>query len=146
MISNSISFPRGDTHLTINDAVDDSVLKVDLRIINDKLVQRYNEETEVSMAEVSKESPGDKKFHSDRCKVNVENKVVIDRFLDDLCNIDSVDSIQICGLEIFIINLSLGAPGVYVGTELFHSSIDSSLCSFSKYFDLAVQLLCFRIC
>lgn len=40
MISNSISFPRGDTHLTINDAVDDSVLKVDLRVINDKLVQR----------------------------------------------------------------------------------------------------------
>lgn len=135
---------RGDTHLTMKDTINGS-LKVDLRVINDKLVQKTNQETEVCITEASKEHPSELKFHADRCKIQVENKVVIDNYIQSGCNIDSVDSIQICGLELFIVNLTLKVPGLYVGNEIYHVTVNKSLSNLSKYLDLALQLLCFRV-
>lgn len=84
---------------------------MDLKALSDKIVQRNNEESKVSMA---KKNTSNSKFQSDRCKAHIKYKVVIDRVLEDLCDFDSVDLIQICELKIFILNLSLKTPGVYV--------------------------------
>lgn len=130
----------GDTHLTLHDTIGDIVLKVDLRIIK----QRYNVENEVGVAEAAEESPGKVKFNSDRCKVLIESKVIIDRFILDGCHIDNVDSLQICGIEVYFIKLELQDNGVYIGTQHYHSVVNASLNSFEKYTELAFNLLCFR--
>lgn len=49
---------------------------------------------------MAEESPGDVKYNQDRCKVLLENKALVDKYLKDGCHIDNVDSIQICGLEV----------------------------------------------
>ncbi|KAG1443983.1 hypothetical protein G6F56_010473 [Rhizopus delemar] len=134
----------GDTHLTLIDTVKDMSLKVDLRILHDGIKQRYNIENEVGVVEVAEEDPGDAKFNGDRCKVLIENKAIIDRYLLDGCFVDSVDSLQICGLEIFLINLTLEDQGLYVGTQFYHSVVNNSLDSLEKYMELAFTLLCFR--
>ncbi|CAO3693081.1 unnamed protein product [Rhizopus stolonifer] len=130
----------GDTHLTVKDMS----LKVDLRILHDSIKQRYNVENEVGVAEAAEEGPGDSKFKSDRCKVLIESKAVVDRYLLDGCFVDNVDSLQICGLEIFFINLTLQDQGLYVGTQFYHSVVNNSLNSLEKYMELAFNLLCFR--
>lgn len=40
----------------------DSRVKVDLRTINDKVVQRYNQEYEAAVGEAAKDNCGDVKF------------------------------------------------------------------------------------
>ncbi|KAG2195018.1 hypothetical protein INT47_005618 [Mucor saturninus] len=124
--------------------IGDIVLKVDLRIIHDSIKQRYNVENEVGVAEAAEESPGKVKFSSDRCKVLIESKVIVDRFILDSCHIDNVDSLQICGMEIYFIKLELRDNGLYTKTQHYHSVIDASLNSLEKYMELARNLLCFR--
>lgn len=99
-------------------------LKVDLRVLKDEIVLRYNKEAEV--AEFAKSSPGFfVKFSSDRCKLQIEAKLIIDNRVSNDIDITSVDSLKICGLEIFINSLSVEAPGLYyVNNEIFHSQLD----------------------
>ncbi|KAG1458793.1 hypothetical protein G6F56_006310 [Rhizopus delemar] len=89
----------GDTHLSVYDTVSDLILKVDLRILHDRIRQGQNVETDVGAMEAAEEQPGDAKYIFDRCKVLLESKAMIDRFLLDGFLVDSVDSLQICGLE-----------------------------------------------
>jgi hypothetical protein len=128
----------------MHDTVSDTNFKVDLRIINDKIIQRYNTENDIAVAEVAEEDSGDAKFVSDRYKISIENKVIIDRYLLDGVKIISVDALQISGLQVFFLNTSLKEPGLYVSTELCDYSITKSLSNFARYVDLAIQLLCFR--
>jgi hypothetical protein len=44
-------------------------------------MQRYNEESKVTVAEAARDDPGLGKFISKRCKLLSENKVIIDNFL-----------------------------------------------------------------
>ncbi|GAA5816146.1 hypothetical protein MFLAVUS_009672 [Mucor flavus] len=108
------------------DTISDGRLKVDMRILNDKTKQRYNFESDISVMEASEEYPGDAKFISDRCKLSIENKTIIDRFLVDGIKITSVDSLQISGLEVFFINACLEEPGLYVTTELNRYKVDKT--------------------
>lgn len=117
----------GDTHLTLHDTIGDMVLKVDLRIIHNSVKQRYNVENEVGVAEAAEENPGRAKFNSDRCKVLIESKAIVDRFILNGCHIDNVDSLQICGKEIYFIKLELRDNGLYTGTQHYHSVVDASL-------------------
>ncbi|KAI8640220.1 hypothetical protein BD408DRAFT_420129 [Parasitella parasitica] len=116
----------------VHDTVSDLLLKVDLRILHDRVRQRYNVEADVGVFEASEEDPGDAKYIGDRCKA------VIDKFILDGCLIDSVDSLQICGLEIHFGNTTLAEPGLYVGTQFYTVTIDKSLSNIPKYFDLAL--------
>lgn len=134
----------GDTHLTLHDTIGDMVLKVDLRIIHDSIKQRHNFENEVGVAEAAEENPGSAKFNSDRCKVLIESKAIVDRFILDGCPIDNVDSLQICGMEAYFIKLELQDNGLYIGTQHYHSVVDASLNSLKKYMELAFNLLCFK--
>ncbi|GAA5809674.1 hypothetical protein MFLAVUS_003086 [Mucor flavus] len=118
----------GDTHITTHDIH---------RILRDKLRQRYNVETDLGVFETTEEDPGDVKYTSDRCKVPIVSKAIVDKFLLDGCLIDSVDSLQIRGLEIRIGNTTLAEPGLYVGTQFYTSAIDKSLSNIGRYFDLA---------
>ncbi|KAI7891394.1 uncharacterized protein EV154DRAFT_397216, partial [Mucor mucedo] len=79
------------------------VYNINLRIIHDSIKQRYNVENEVGVAEAAEENPGKVRFHSDRCKVLIETKAIVDRFILDGCHIDNVDSLQICGMEVYFI-------------------------------------------
>ncbi|EIE87918.1 hypothetical protein RO3G_12629 [Rhizopus delemar RA 99-880] len=133
-----------DTHLTVHDTVSDLLLKVDLRILHDRVRQRYNIETDVGVFEAAEEEPVNAKYVGDRCKVMIESKAVIDRFVLDGCLIDSVDPLQVCGLEIHFGNTTLAEPGLYVGTQFYTATIDKSLSNMYKYLDLASHLLCFR--
>ncbi|GAA5816239.1 hypothetical protein MFLAVUS_009765 [Mucor flavus] len=126
------------------DIISDARLKVDMRILNDKTKQRYNVESDISVMKASDEYPGDAKFISDRCKLSIENKTTIDRFLLDSVKIKSVESLQISGLEVFFINTCLEEPGLYVTTELNHYKVDKAVKNFGKYMNLAIDFLCFR--
>ncbi|RCI01668.1 hypothetical protein CU098_011996, partial [Rhizopus stolonifer] len=131
----------GDTKLSLNVVQFKNDLKIDLRIIFDERAQRLNQEIDTTVLEASKDDPGLVKFQSDHSKLLVECKLIIDMFLRKGQNIDNVDCIQICGLEIVILNLSLSAPGVYVATERFHSTILNSLSNIDNALDIALHLL-----
>lgn len=133
-----------DTHLTVHDTVFDLLLKVDLRILHDRVQQRYNIETDVGVFEAAEEEPGNVKYIGDRCKVMIESKAVIDGFVFDGCLIGSVDSLQVWDLEIRFGNTTLAEPGIYVGTQFYTATIDKPLGNMLKYFNLASHLLCFR--
>ncbi|GAA5813406.1 hypothetical protein MFLAVUS_006884 [Mucor flavus] len=134
----------GDTHLTVYDTVSDLILKVDLRILHDRIRQGQNVETDIGAMEAAEEQPGDAKYTFDRCKVLLESKAMIDRFLLDGCLVDSVDSLQICGLEAHFVNLTLEAPGAYIGTQFYTGCIGNSMSNIVRHLDLAIHLLCFR--
>lgn len=135
---------RGDTHLTMNDTISDTTFKVDLRILHDKIQQRYNTENGIAVMEAAEEDPGNAKFVADRCKLSIENKMIIDRYLMDGVCINSVDSLQICGLQVFMVNTSLKKHGLYITTKFNDHGITKSLKNIAQYMDLAVELLCFR--
>ncbi|KAG1046726.1 hypothetical protein G6F43_010801 [Rhizopus delemar] len=134
----------GDTHLTMHDTICDSSFKVDLRILHDKIKQRYNTENDVAIMEAAVEGSGNAKFVSDRFKLSIENKMIIDRYLMDGVDITSVDSLQISGLQVFFLNTSLKEQGLYVTTQFHYQSITKSLKDLAKYMDLAVGFLHFR--
>ncbi|KAG0743931.1 hypothetical protein G6F57_005860 [Rhizopus arrhizus] len=81
-------------------------LKVDLRILHDRVQQRYNIETDVGVFEAAEEEPGNVKYIGDRCKVMIESKAVIDGFVFDGCLIGSVDSLQPLGNMLKYFNLA----------------------------------------
>lgn len=85
----------------MHDTICDSSFKVDLRILHDKIKQRCNTENDVTIVEAAEEDLGNAKFVSDRSKLSVESKTIIDRYLMDGVNITSVDSLQISGLQVF---------------------------------------------
>ncbi|KAL7326746.1 hypothetical protein PS15p_209036 [Mucor circinelloides] len=142
-VKSGLKLKWGDTHLN-NKGDESRSLKVDLRVLDDEVIQRYNQETEVAVAEFAKSLPGYAKFTSDRSKLQIEAKVVIDNHIRNDTNITSVESLQICGLEVFITNLKLESPGLYVGNEIYHHQIDASLFRFGEYLGLIAHLLCFR--
>ncbi|RCI03069.1 hypothetical protein CU098_011517 [Rhizopus stolonifer] len=133
----------GDTHLSVYDTVSDLILKVDLRILHDRIRQGQNVETDVGAMEAAEEQPGDAKYIFDRCKVLLESKAMIDRFLLDGFLVDSVDSLQICGLEAHFVNLTLEAPGAYIGTQFYTGCIGNSMNNIIQHLNLAIHLLCF---
>ncbi|KAI8051705.1 hypothetical protein BDF21DRAFT_441288 [Thamnidium elegans] len=119
-----------DTQLALYNTISDVRLKVDRRILNDKINQRYNIENDISVMDV--------KFVSDRCKLSIENKTIIDKFLLDGVKITSIDSLQIPGLDFFFFLLTL----VLQNSKKY--KIDNTMKNIEKYMDLATNLLCFR--
>ncbi|KAI9358861.1 hypothetical protein BD770DRAFT_410166 [Pilaira anomala] len=134
----------GDTTLTMKDVGIEGCLKVDMKVMKDDIVQRFNQETDLSTSEAAKDEPGSAKFNSDRCKLLTESKVIIDNFLHDNQDVGSVYSIQFCGLDITILSLSLSANGLYVGNEIHHAKVDNRLESLVELLPTLIQLLCFR--
>ncbi|GAA5802018.1 hypothetical protein HPULCUR_007478 [Helicostylum pulchrum] len=129
--------------LSLDDIKVKSNLKVDLRILQDEPVQRRDQEVENSVFEASKSCPSVQKFQSDHCKLMIECKTIIDMYIDKGFDVDNVDCIQICGLEILISNVRLSASGLYTGNELFYGSITNSLSQLEKMIDIALNLLDF---
>ncbi|RCH84985.1 hypothetical protein CU097_007688 [Rhizopus azygosporus] len=82
----------GDTHLTVRDTVSDLLLMAGLRILHNRVRQRYNIETDVGTFEAAEEVPENAKYIGDRCKVMIESKAIIDKFVLDGRLIDSIDS------------------------------------------------------
>ncbi|RCH91528.1 hypothetical protein CU097_010378 [Rhizopus azygosporus] len=81
--------------VTMQGTISDASFKVDLRVLNDKLKQRYNTEYDRTIMEAAENGPGNTKFISNRCKLSIKNKVVIDKYLMDGVNIISIDPLQI---------------------------------------------------
>ncbi|KAG2230781.1 hypothetical protein INT48_006803 [Thamnidium elegans] len=134
----------GDTHPTLNDTVSETALNVDLRVLNDKMKQRYNVEHDIAVLEAAEGDPGNTKFIFDRFKISIENKVIIDNYLLDGALLSSVNSLQVSGLGIHFLNTTLEEPGLYVTKELNYHTVSKSLASLPLYLDLALHLLCFR--
>ncbi|KAG0741879.1 hypothetical protein G6F57_008480 [Rhizopus arrhizus] len=133
-----------DTKLSLNDIGPKNNLKVDLRILNDETIQFVNHETDSGVLEAARSDLGPSKYQSDHCKLMVECKSIIEIYINKGHNLDTVDCIQICGLEILILNLSLSATGVYVANEIYHGSILDSLSQMDKMLDIALNLLSFK--
>lgn len=142
--NSSLRLKWGDTHITLHDTMADKMLKVDMRVLNDKIIQRHNVENDISVMEAAEEAPGEAKFVLDRCKLSIENKTIIDRFLLNGVKILSINSLQISGLEVFFVNTSLEKRGLYVTTKTSKHGIDNSLKNLKRYMDLAINLLYFR--
>ncbi|CEG73315.1 hypothetical protein RMATCC62417_08724 [Rhizopus microsporus] len=120
------------------------VLKVNLYILHDSIKQRYNVENEVGVAKAAEEHSGSIKFISDRYKVLIESKAIVSKFILSGCLIDDIDSLQICGMEVYFINLGLRDNSLYTETQHYHSVVDASLNSLEKYMELAFNLLRFK--
>lgn len=90
----------GDTHLTMNDAISEASLKVDLRVINDKIKQRYNVEHDVAVMEAAEEDAGDSKFIFDRCKLPIESKGIFNKYLLDGAPVNYMSLVQVSGLGV----------------------------------------------
>ncbi|KAG2204331.1 hypothetical protein INT47_009373 [Mucor saturninus] len=96
-----------DMILTMDDMTSVGHFKVDMRVINDSMIQRLNNEKDLAVAEAAKRDPGVSKYQSDRCKLLCESKVIIDNFVAKGRDLNSVYSIKFRGLEMMIISLSL---------------------------------------
>ncbi|KAG2216261.1 hypothetical protein INT45_006062 [Circinella minor] len=59
----------GDTVLTMKDVGVNGNFKVEMGVLNDAMVQRYNEEEELTVEEAAESDPGSFKYQSDRCKL-----------------------------------------------------------------------------
>lgn len=90
----------GDTHLTMNDTISEASLKVDLRVINDKIKQRYNVEHDVAVMEAAEEDAGDSKFIFDRCKLSIGSKGTFNKYLLDGAPINYMSLVQVSGLGV----------------------------------------------
>lgn len=120
---------RGDTHLTLNETISEASLKADLRVINDKIQQKYNVEHDVVVLEAAAEDAGDAKLVFDRFKVSMENEAIIDNYPLDGALLNSVNSLQVSGLGANFLNTTLEEPGLYVSKELYHHIISKSSAS-----------------
>ncbi|KAI9269753.1 hypothetical protein EDC94DRAFT_581879 [Helicostylum pulchrum] len=109
---------KEDTIISLDNIETNHNLKVDLRIVQDQIVQKFNKEIDTSVAEATKDDPGIQKFQSDHCKLMVK--------------------------YIVISNVRLSAPGLYIGDEIFFGSVTNSLSNLEKLLDVAFNLLAFR--
>ncbi|KAG2200169.1 hypothetical protein INT47_012450, partial [Mucor saturninus] len=111
------------SNLTMNDTISEAAFKIDLRIINDEMKQRYNTEHDVAVLETAAEDASNAKFNLDRYKVSLENKVIIENYLLDSTLLTSVNSLQVSGLGIHFLNTTFEELGFYVTKELYLSKI-----------------------
>ncbi|KAI9260411.1 hypothetical protein EDC94DRAFT_562851 [Helicostylum pulchrum] len=119
------------THLTVHDTISGLLLKIDLRILNDRIRRGQSVETDIGVME----SPWKSGLVI----------AMIDKLLLDGCLIDSVDALQICELEIHFVNLSLEVPpGAYIGTQFHSGGTGNSVNNMLQYSDSVFHLLCFR--
>lgn len=88
-----------------------------MRVILDKTTQMRNFEYDVSSGEFAKYNPSNSKYESDRCKVMTEGKNIINQLVGYGLNICNIPVLQICGSEIHTLEVSLVAPGLYVGNK-----------------------------
>jgi hypothetical protein len=117
----------GDTVYKLGNEDGTTVLKVDLRILFDKTIQRFNVEHDISSGEFSKYDPGQLKYQSDRCKLMIEGKTIVNNMVSCGLNLHTIPILQICGTELIILVNSLVAPGLYVGNELNSFSLINTL-------------------
>ena len=97
-------------NLSLNDIGFNNDLKMDFGMLNDETTQFQSRESDCGVLEVAKSDPGPGKYQSDHCnKLMVECKAIIGMYISKGYNLDRVDYIQICGLEIIILNLTLAA-------------------------------------
>lgn len=94
--------------------------------------------------EAAEEDAGNAKFTFDRCKLSVENKVIIDNYLSHGALRSSVSSLQVTGLTVHFLNTSLEETGLYVTKEVHAHDFSSSLANLVSCVELALHLLCFR--
>ncbi|GAA5798396.1 hypothetical protein HPULCUR_003798 [Helicostylum pulchrum] len=134
----------GDTVFKIGNEDGSTDLKIDLRVLLDTTVQRHNVENDVSSGEFAKYDPGRLKHQSDRCKLMIEGKIIINNMISRDIDICSIPILQICGTELIILVNSLVAPGLYVGNELHSFSLLNTFENFKLVPDLVKSLLKFR--
>ncbi|KAI7894045.1 uncharacterized protein EV154DRAFT_560811 [Mucor mucedo] len=102
------------SNLTMNDTISEAAFKIDLRIINDEMKQRYNTEHDVAVLETAAEDASNAKFNLDRYKISIENKVILENYLLDSTLLNSVNSLQVSDLRINFLNTTLKEPGFYL--------------------------------
>lgn len=68
-------------------------MKVNLRIVQDQIVQKFNKEIDTSVAEATKGDPGIQKFQSDHCKLMVKCKSIIDMYIGKGFDTDNVNCV-----------------------------------------------------
>lgn len=134
----------GDTVYKLGNEDGTADLKIDLRILFDKTIQRFNVEHDISSGEFSKYDPGHLKYQSDRCKLMIEGKTIINNLVSRGLDLHTIPILQICGTELIIIVNSLVAPGLYVGNELNSFSLVNTFENFKILPDMVKSLLNFK--
>lgn len=76
--------------------------------------------------ETTEEDAENCKFISDRCKLSIGNKIIIDNCLLDCALTSFVKSLQISGFTIYFISTSLEEPGFYVTKGFYGHTIFES--------------------
>ncbi|KAI8061286.1 hypothetical protein BDF21DRAFT_455659 [Thamnidium elegans] len=122
-ICSGLRLTWGETKLSIDDTDAKYDLKVDLRTLHDETVQRYSKEIDTSVLESAKGGPNVQKYQSNHYKLMIKCKTIIDTYIINGFDVDDIDFVQICGLDIVISNLRLSAPGLYIGNERFYGSV-----------------------
>lgn len=113
-------------------------------VLNSTTINIHTKKEDITVEEVAKGDSGSSKYQFDRHKLFLESKVIIDNFLRDKQDVDTVYSVQLCGLEMMIMSLSLSVNGLYVGNEAYRVSLNDQLQHYRDYIQIVKQLLCFR--
>ncbi|KAI8885285.1 hypothetical protein K501DRAFT_180267 [Backusella circina FSU 941] len=142
--ANNLRAKWGDT--VVEPANEDGTanLKIDVRVILDKVLQMRNVEYDVSSGEFSKYNPGNLKYQADRCKVMIEGRSIINQFSCHGVNIYNIPILQICGSELYMLEVSLVALGLYVGNKRNSFSLVNAWKNFEILSELVKNLLKFR--
>lgn len=109
-----------------------------------KVLNKYIQWIDVASGEFAKYDPGNLKYQSERCKVMIEGKTVINNVISRGLDITCIPVLQICGTELYFLAISLVAPGLYVGNEISSFSLINTIENFKILPDLTRSLLEFQ--
>ncbi|KAI8640628.1 hypothetical protein BD408DRAFT_369586, partial [Parasitella parasitica] len=137
---NNLRTKWGDTVFELANEDGTADPKIDIQVILDKAIQMRN----VSSGKFSKHNPGNLKYQADKCKVMIEGKNIINQLVFHGVDICNIPVLQICGSELHMLEVSLVAPGLYVGNKRYSFSLVNTWENFEILPELIEGLLEFK--
>ncbi|KAG1051134.1 hypothetical protein G6F43_006640 [Rhizopus delemar] len=110
---------RGESVGNSNEISGSSGFKVALRILKDTLSRRRKEADKANV-EIARSNPSLIKIATDRTKLHIESKIVLDKLIKGVSGRTrdiSIPGLQITGSKFTLCSLKLGANGLYVGVK-----------------------------
>ncbi|CAO3698697.1 unnamed protein product [Rhizopus stolonifer] len=129
-----------------DDATSSSGFKVDLRVLKDTLSRRRKEADKANV-EIAKGNASLIKVTSDRTKLHIESKVVLDKLIREVPEKDKnvcIPSLQLAGAKATLYSLKLGANGLYIAIKEESAAIPNHASKVGHFKDVLKLLFKFK--
>ncbi|KAI7890048.1 uncharacterized protein EV154DRAFT_422841, partial [Mucor mucedo] len=120
---------------------------VDLRVVKDTLSRR-KKEADKANCEISRIDPGLVKITSDRTKLLVESKAVLDKIAKEdprRAKDILVPALQLTGNHATLYSLSLAANGLYFGVKEASAYVPNFISNMNNFRDVILLLFKFKV-